>query len=307
MHVLEAAPEASVFKVGMTHPLPIDAIRQFATGAALCVAVEEGDPYLNEALRVAGIPVADRPESFRFGELNVNRVRHLLAGEAEPQTVPPRGKPPQLCEGCPHRTVFTILKELDCIVAGDIGCYTLAALPPLQAMDTQICMGASIGVGLGMRHTLPEASARRVVSVIGDSTFLHSGVTGLIEMVYNPPVNGHVVLVLDNGTTAMTGLQEHPGTGRSLDHSRAGKVVPETLATALGVPNVQVFNPMRDLDRLREEIRRALDSDELSVFVTRQPCILAAAKIRGYEKAIEVTLPSILPGCDCTGEKPVSE
>ena len=287
MHTQESAPGASIFKIGMTHPLPIEAIRRFAAGCSRCVAIEEGDPYLNESLRAAGLPVEDRPESFRFGELNVNRVRHLLAGEAEP-----------LCEGCPHRLVFSVLKELNCIVAGDIGCYTLAALPPLEAMDTQICMGASIGVGLGMRHTLPEAEARRVVSVIGDSTFLHSGITGLVEMAYNTPSTGHVVLVLDNGTTAMTGLQEHAGTGRALDHSRAGKVIPEEIARGIGIPNVQVFNPTRELDRFREELKRALDSAIPSVFVTRQPCILAAVKIRAYEKAIEVTLPELCVDCN---------
>ena len=109
--------------------------------------------------------------------------------------------------------MFEALRKLDCIVSGDIGCYTLGVLPPFEAMDTCVCMGASIGVGLGLRHVLPPEQARRVVSVIGDSTFVHSGITGLVEMVYNPPPTGHVVLILDNGTTAMTGLQEHPGTG----------------------------------------------------------------------------------------------
>ncbi len=171
---------------------------------------------------------------YRFGELNVARVRRILAGDTTPEPVPPRGKPPALCPSCPHRTVFEILRKLDCIVSGDIGCYSLGALPPLEAMDSLVCMGASIGMGLGLRHVLPEDQARRVVSVIGDSTFVHSGITGLVEMVYNPPQTGHVVLILDNGTTAMTGLQEHPGTGRSLDHRPAGKVVFEDLGAVAG-------------------------------------------------------------------------
>jgi len=294
MHALEAAPCASLLKLGLTHPLPMERIREFAAGHKRCVVIEEGDPYLIDAIRAAGITVEDRPESFRFGELNVNRVRRLIAREPEPENSPAGGKPPQLCEGCPHRTVFSILKEMDCIVAGDIGCYTLAALPPLQAMDTQICMGASIGVGLGLRHTLPPAEARRVISVIGDSTFLHSGITGLVEMAYNPPPSGHVVLVLDNGTTAMTGLQEHPGTGRALDHTRAARVVPEEVARGIGIANVQVFNPLREPEHFKTELRRALDSDGLSVFVTRQPCVLAAGKIKSYEKAIAES------ACDCT-------
>ena len=286
MHTLEAAPGASLLKLGLTHPLPMERIREFAASHARCVVVEEGDPYLIDAIRAAGVVVEDRPESFRFGELDVNRVRLLIAGEPEPAKSPARGKPPQLCEGCPHRGVFSILKEMNCIVAGDIGCYTLAALPPFEAMDTQICMGASIGVGRGMRHTLPAAEARRVVSVIGDSTFLHSGITGLVEMAYNPPPGGHVVLVLDNGTTAMTGLQEHPGTGRSLKHARAGRVAPEEVARGIGIANVQVFNPLRDPEHFRKELRGALDSGGLAVFVTRQPCVLAAGKIKSYEKAI---------------------
>lgn len=296
VHALEAAPEASLLKLGMTHPLPMDLIRDFASNYKWRMAIEEGDPYLNDALRAAGIVLEPRPESYRFGELNVNRIRHLLAGGEEPQTVPPRAKPPQLCDGCPHRSTFSALKELGCIVAGDIGCYTLAAMPPLQAMDTQICMGASIGVGLGMRHTLPEDQARRVVSVIGDSTFLHSGVTGLIEMAYNPPSTGHVVVVADNGTTAMTGLQEHPGTGRSLDHARAHKVVPEEIARALGIPNVQVFNPVKDHESFKEAVKCALESGTVSVFVARQSCILAFGKIKAYEQAIAEA------ECGCAGE-----
>jgi indolepyruvate ferredoxin oxidoreductase alpha subunit len=241
---------------------------------------------LNDALRAAGIALEPRPECYRFGELDVNRVRHLLAGGQEHETTPPRGKPPQLCEGCPHRFTFSVLSELDCRVAGDIGCYTLAAMPPLQALDTQICMGASIGVGLGLRHTLPEDKACRVVSVIGDSTFLHSGVTGLIEMAYNPPSTGHVVVVADNGTTAMTGLQEHPGTGRSLGHARAHKVSPEEIARGLGISDVQVFNPVKESGAFKAAVKSALDSRTVSVLIARQSCILAAGKIKSYEKAI---------------------
>ncbi len=216
MHVREAAPEASVLKLGLTYPLPLEKIRRFAAGVERCLVVEEGDPYLVEQLRAAGIAVEGKPEMYRFGELNVARVRRIIAGDTSPEPAAAPGKPPALCQGCPHRTVFGVLKKLDCIVAGDIGCYSLGVLPPWEAMDSLVCMGASIGMGLGLRHALPADEARRVVSVIGDSTFVHSGIPGLVEMVYNPPPGGHVVLILDNGTTAMTGLQEHPGTGRTL-------------------------------------------------------------------------------------------
>ncbi|MCX5684115.1 MAG: thiamine pyrophosphate-dependent enzyme, partial [Planctomycetota bacterium] len=242
-HAREAAPGASFLKLGLTYPLPIEAIRAFAASVKRCVVLEEGDPYLVEAIRAAGIAVEGKAEMFRFGELNVDRVRRILAGDASPEAPPPRGKPPQLCAGCPHRIAFETLSKLGCIVAGDIGCYTLGVLPPLEAMDSCVCMGASISVGLGLRHVLPEAEARRVVSVIGDSTFVHSGITGLVEMIYNPPPTGHVVLILDNGTTAMTGLQEHPGTGRTLDHKPSGKVVFENLGRALGIKNVSVVDP----------------------------------------------------------------
>jgi indolepyruvate ferredoxin oxidoreductase alpha subunit len=187
--------------------------------------IEEGDPYLFEAALAAGIAVEGKPDMFRFGELNVARVRSIVAGDTSPEPKPVAGKPPALCPGCGHRSVFATLKNLDCIVAGDIGCYSLGVLPPFDAMDSVVCMGASIGVGLGLRHALPPEQAKRVVSVIGDSTFVHSGITGLVEMIYNPPPSGHVLLILDNGTTAMTGMQEHAGTGRTLDHAKTGKVV----------------------------------------------------------------------------------
>ena len=286
-HVREAAPEASVLKLGMTYPLPLELMKTFAAGVERCFVIEEGDPYLLEGARVAGIAVEGKPEMFRFGELNVTRVRRILAGDCSPEPQPVPGKPPALCPGCPHRTVFTALKNLDCIVAGDIGCYSLGVLPPFQAMDTLVCMGASIGVGLGLRHALPPEQAKRVVSVIGDSTFVHSGITGLVEMIYNPPPGGHVLLILDNGTTAMTGLQEHPGTGRRLDHSQTGQVVFEDLARTLGVPHVHVMDPTLNPKAFEELVSKALDTPELSVIIARRDCLLAARAIREYEKCNE--------------------
>ncbi len=286
MHVREAAPDAAVLKLGMTYPVPVETVRRFATTVDRMVVVEEGDPYLGEAVRAAGIRTEDRQERARFGELDVQRVREILTGEAAPERPIPPGKPPQLCNGCPHRNVFTALKALDCIVAGDIGCYTLGVLPPFEAMDTCVCMGASLGVGLGLRHALPPHEARRVVSVIGDSTFMHSGIPGLVEMVYNPPATGHVLIVLDNGTTAMTGMQEHPGTGRTLDHQGTGRVVIENLARALGVPDVHVVDPIQDPDGFQTTVRGCLERGRLSVVVARRNCLLAAGKIREYERAL---------------------
>jgi indolepyruvate ferredoxin oxidoreductase alpha subunit len=282
-HVREAAPEASVLKLGMTYPLPVARMRTFAASVERCIVIEEGDPYLVENARTAGIAVEAKPEIFRFGELNTRRVRRILDGDETPEPKKASGKPPALCPGCPHRSVYTALKNLNCIVAGDIGCYSLGVLPPFEAMDTLVCMGGAIGVGLGLRHSLPPEEARRVVSVLGDSTFVHSGITGLVEMIYNPPATGHVLLILDNGTTAMTGLQEHPGTGRTLDHAKTGKVIFEDLARALGVANVHVIDPAQSPAEFERLIQECLARPELSVVVARRNCLLAARSIREYE------------------------
>jgi indolepyruvate ferredoxin oxidoreductase alpha subunit len=270
-------------KLGVTYPLPIERMRAFAASVDLCVVIEEGDPYLIEAARTAGIAVEGKPESFRFGELNTARVRRILENDSSPEPKPVPGKPPALCPGCPHRSVYTALKNLNCLVPGDIGCYSLGVLPPFEAMDTLVCMGAAIGVGLGMRHSLPPEEARRVVSVIGDSTFVHSGITGLVEMVYNPPASGHVLVILDNGTTAMTGMQEHPGTGRTLAHASTGKVVFEDLARSLGIRNVHVIDPTTDPAKFQSLIQDCLLKPELSVVIARRNCLLAASSIREHE------------------------
>ncbi len=279
-HCREAAPDAAVLKLGMTYPLPVRVVSAFAKKNADCLVIEENDPYLVTEIRGAGIDVRGKDQEFRFGELNVRRVKKLIAGDTSPDPEPEQTLPPALCRGCPHRTVFAILKAMNCLVSGDIGCYTLAVLPPLSAMDTMIDMGAGITVGLGMRHVLPENEARRVVSVIGDSTFLHSGITGIVEMVYNPPATGHVVIILDNGTTAMTGLQEHPGTGKTLDHRQTNRVIIEDICKGVGAQNVQVFNLPGAAGKLKDELQKALASNALSVFIARQACLLTAHRDR---------------------------
>jgi indolepyruvate ferredoxin oxidoreductase alpha subunit len=286
LHAREAAPDAAMLKLGMTYPLPMEAIRLFASSVERCVVIEEGDPYLVDAIRAAGIAVEGRPEMYRFGELNVVRVQRILAGDQSPEMALPAGKPPELCPGCPHRSVFQALHNLGCYVSGDIGCYSLAALPPFNAIELLVCMGAGIGMGLGLRHALPEEEARKVVSVIGDSTFVHSGITGLVEMVYNPPPTGHVLIILDNGTTAMTGMQEHPGTGRTLEHQRTGRVVFEDLARALGVKRVGVMDPTLDPAAFERLVADCLVSGELCVVIARRTCLLATGKIKEIEKCL---------------------
>jgi indolepyruvate ferredoxin oxidoreductase alpha subunit len=301
-HLREAAPDASILKLGMSHPVPLQLIRDFAASVDRCVVIEENDPWLAATCRAAGIAVESKDDAvFRFGELNVDRVRRILVRDTSPEPVPPRGKPPELCSGCPHRSSFEVMKELGCIVSGDIGCYTLAALPPLSAMDMMIDMGAAVGMGLGLRHVLPREQAKRVVSVIGDSTFLHGGLPGLVEMAYNPPETGHVLVILDNGTTAMTGQQEHPGTGRTLDGEAAYKVSYEDMARAAGVKNVVTLNPVREKAKFKELLAEALRKDELSVFIARSPCILAAGRIMAWEKEQKARNDKAASACDCSG------
>ncbi|HZL43094.1 MAG TPA: thiamine pyrophosphate-dependent enzyme [Verrucomicrobiae bacterium] len=287
MHAREAAPAASVLKLSVTYPLPMEKIAAFAKTVDRCVVIEEGDPYLFEAIRAAGIEVEGKAEMYRFGELDVPRVRRILKNDLSPEPAKAPGKPPQLCEGCQYRLVFETLRARDCIVAGDIGCYTLGVLPPFEAMDSCVCMGASLGIGLGLRHVLPRSEARRVVSVIGDSTFIHSGISGLVEMVYNPPPDGHVLIILDNSTTAMTGHQEHPGTGRALNHEPANKIVLEDLARAVGVKRVHIIEPRAGSTDFARVLDECLASGELSVIIARRPCLLIVKRLREFER------------CDC--------
>ncbi|MCP4710030.1 MAG: thiamine pyrophosphate-binding protein, partial [Planctomycetes bacterium] len=289
MHATEAAPDASFLKLAMTYPLPFEKIKQFTAGVDRCVVIEEGDPYLAESIRAEGIAVESKPEMYRFGELNVARVQRILNADVSEEIKVPPGKPPQLCKGCPHGYVFEVLNKLGCIVSGDIGCYTLGALPPYEALHVQGCMGASIGVGLGMRHTLPEEKARKVVSVIGDSTFVHSGLTGLAEMHYNPPPTGHVLIIMDNGTTAMTGMQEHPATGRTLDHHSTSKLILEDVIRAMGIERLFILDPVKEKDQLEQTLTESFAGNELTVIITRRPCLLNTKKIKEYETTLKDT------------------
>jgi indolepyruvate ferredoxin oxidoreductase alpha subunit len=261
------------------------AILEFIDSVDDCVIIEEGDPFIQTEVLAAGGKVRPRMERYRHGELDVVRVSRILAGDDSEEPAPPRGKPPQLCAGCPHGASFGMLKKLDCIITGDIGCYTLSVLPPYETMDTCVCMGASIGIGLGMRHVLPEEQARKVVSVIGDGTFMHSGLTGVAEMVYNRPDTGHVIVILDNGTTAMTGLQEHPGTGKKLDHLPAGKTVSlEETCSAMGVDRVVIVDPQREIEAFEKAVVDALASNDLTIVIARRPCILAISRDAKFER-----------------------
>ncbi len=277
LYAMEAYPEASHLKLGLTNPLPESLIREFAASVERVVVIEELDPYLEEQVRAMGIPVEGRDLRPLTGELTPDLVAGMLTRPDNARAVPPAppipipDRPPALCPGCGHRGVFTVLQRLGVIVAGDIGCYTLGALTPLNAMDSCLCMGASVGMTSGLMRTLPEADRKRVVGVIGDSTFVHSGITGLVDMVYNGG-NG-TILVLDNRTTAMTGHQQHPGTGRRLSGQDAPQLDIPGMARAAGVKRVRTAHAYNLLD-LEQAVREEMDADEPSVIVIQNGCVL---------------------------------
>ena len=291
----EAAPDAALYQVQMVHPFPAEALRAHLAGASRIHVVEEGDPVLFEQSRLAGLPVVPNPRIYRFGELSVTRVRRLLDGIDQPEPPPPPGQPPALCPGCPHRSAYQVLADRKAIVTGDIGCYTLGVMPPFSAVDTCVCMGGGITVGLGLRKVLPPEEAKRVVSVIGDSTFVHSGLTGIAEMVYNPPETGHVVVILDNSITAMTGMQENPATGRNLKHAPTYKMVLEDVVKAMGVPNVHVVDHVAHPEQFAALLDEAQEKGGLWVIIVRRPCLIAAPKIRQYDAANAAGTPILPP------------
>jgi len=272
----EIFPEASFLKLGMTYPMPEGLIRRFADQVETLYVVEELEPFLEEQIRAMGIEVVGKEKLPRTGEFapEVVRAGFVSAPESPPEgaqtsDLPPR--PPVLCPGCPHRGIFHVLRKLRLTVTGDIGCYTLSALPPLNAMDTCVCMGAGIGMATGIEKALGPEQDGRTVAVIGDSTFVHSGITGLVDMVYN---RGHgTVIILDNRTTAMTGRQNHPGTGQTLREESTHELDFVSLAKAVGVGDVHVVDP-RDLKETEVAVRAAIAHDGTSLIVARRPCVL---------------------------------
>ncbi len=274
-YVKEAFPQASVLKLGMVHPMPVRMIREFAKQVEMLYVVEELDPVIETHCRVNGIRVDGGKNLFGLlGELSQRKVAQALGKECpEPvlfgEQVPVR--PPVLCPGCPHRGLFYVLSKLKVMVSGDIGCYTLGALPPLGALDTTICMGASISGLHGFNQARGGDSAQKSVAVIGDSTFIHSGITGLIDITYN---RGHsTVLVLDNSITGMTGHQQNPTTGLTLKNQPAPQVSIEKICGAAGVKRVRVVDP-NELAALEAILKEELTAEEPSVIITRRPCAL---------------------------------
>jgi indolepyruvate ferredoxin oxidoreductase alpha subunit len=295
-YVKEAFPDASVLKLTLSWPLPWDLISRFLAGHAEVRIVEEGDPFLEELVRSHFLlPVEGKKHIPLEGELNQCIVRSSLAPETgvEPPFKPVNVlvRPPVLCPGCPHRGAFWTLKKLKGSSTGDIGCYTLGLMPPLDAMDTTICMGASIGVLSGLEKACGREVTGRLVAAIGDSTFVHSGITGLIDMVYNGCTG--TVLILDNGITAMTGGQEHPATGKSLRGEPAQKLDLEAMCLACGAKHVVVVDP-HNLPEMERVLKEEMAREEVSVVIARRPCVMIG---KPSHSAVAELQPETCIGC----------
>ncbi len=272
-YVKEAMPQASVLKLGMVHPLPKKLIEEFASKVKKLYVFEELEPVFEEQIRSWGIEVIGKELFTLQGEYSANMIRTRVLGEtieaAAPAQVPAR--PPILCPGCPHRSVFSVLNRLKIHGAGDIGCYTLGAVAPLNVIDTTICMGASISSLHGMEKAKGKDYIKNWVAVIGDSTFLHTGVNSLMNMVYNQSAG--TVIILDNSTTAMTGHQDHAATGKTLKGETVRAISIYNLCKAMGIEHVYEVNAF-DIDELAEVVKRETARDEVSVIITKSPCVL---------------------------------
>lgn len=275
LYVKEAFPEASVLKLGLVNPLPVKLLSDFAAKVERLIVVEELDGVIEGHMRAHGIRVDGGKDLFGYlGELSQNRIRKAL-GAALPtfkgydETVP--GRPPVMCPGCPHRGLFTVLSKLKLTVLGDIGCYTLGSGAPLNAVDSVLCMGASIGMAHGYTKMLGDEAAQHTVAVIGDSTFMHSGITGVVNLAYNKSIA--TVLVLDNSITGMTGHQQNPTTGLTLQNEPTYPIKIEDVCRAAGIQRVRVVDP-QDMAATEEAIKEEIAADAASVIIVRRPCQL---------------------------------
>jgi indolepyruvate ferredoxin oxidoreductase alpha subunit len=301
----DAFPRASFLKLGMTYPLPKGLLLEFRAKVSKLYVIEELDPFLEENIRLMGITVEGGKNLLSLlGEYDQRTVAQALTAAgvpgADPELLAPipapaddlPGRPPTLCPGCSHRGIFTVLRRLRVFVSGDIGCYTLGALPPYEAMHSCVCMGASISMAHGMTQVAEQTNDFRgkAVAVIGDSTFFHSGVTPLMDIAYN---RGHTLtLILDNRTTGMTGGQENPGTGRTIKGEPAAAVDIPALCRALGIHRVREIDPL-NLAEVQQVLEEELRSDEASVVIAKSPCVLQY-KIKRAAYRVD---PELCTGC----------
>ena len=306
LYVKEAFPNASVFKLGLVNPMPVKRLADFAAKVDRLIVVEELDGVIENHLRANGIRVDGGKDIFGLlGELSQNRIREKM-GAALPafdtygENVP--GRPPVMCPGCPHRGLFTVLSKLKLTVLGDIGCYTLGSGAPLNAVDSVLCMGASIGMAHGYTKILGADAAAKTVAVIGDSTFMHSGLTGIVNLVYNRGIA--TVLVLDNAITGMTGHQQNPTTGLTLQNEPTYPIRIEDFCRSVGVKRVRVVDP-QDRAATEAAIKEEIAEAEPSVIIVRRPCALLKYvkhdpplridpdKCRGCKSCMKIGCPAI--------------
>lgn len=291
-------PNYSYLKLGMVNPLPTNLIKKFASSVKKVYVIEELDPFLEEQIKAMGIDVIGKDVFPYTDEFNPGVIETAIKGtsptsfEELPVSIPVR--PPNLCPGCPHRGMFYVLGKQKAFVAGDIGCYTLSFMKPLEGIDSCVCMGASIGMAHGMSKALKEKGKGKVVGVIGDSTFIHSGITPLLNAVYNR--SDVVIVIADNRTTAMTGMQDHPATGTTLQGQRTKELDFAALGTALGVESVRVINPL-NIENTRAVMKEELSKDGPSLVISQAPCVLLMSK------RVDTITPLTIDPHTCTGCK----
>lgn len=264
---------ASYLKLGCVYPLPVKLIKDFAQTVDELYVLEQLDPYIEEHCKELGLKVHGKDEFTPLGEYSQALIRKVILGEELPvlhTDIDIPGRPPVLCAGCPHRGLYAALKQLDVFVSGDIGCYTLGALPPIQMIDTCVCMGASVSSLHGRNKVRPDG-AKKSVAVIGDSTFIHSGITGLINIAYNR--TNSKVIVLDNSITGMTGHQQNPTTGKRINGDPTTAVDLTALAHAVGIEHVIVVDPY-NIPETKKAIEAELEVDAPSLIISRRPCAL---------------------------------
>ncbi|MBN1636663.1 MAG: 4Fe-4S binding protein, partial [Deltaproteobacteria bacterium] len=258
------------------YPLPDEMIREFAGRVDDLWIVEELDPFIEEQVKALGVKCRGKGRLSMCGELSPDKVKAAISNQehASAAQIELPGRPPSMCPGCPHRGMLYALKRNKCFICGDIGCYTLGFLPPLDAIDTTLCMGAGINHAHGMSKAF-GAGKEKIVAVIGDSTFFHSGITGLLNLAYND--GAAVIVILDNRTTAMTGSQNHPGTGITLEGQATINVDIETLVKALGIQWVARVNPY-DIKATRQKVNEALECEGPAVIISESPCVLLKSR-----------------------------
>ena len=306
-YVKEALPNASVLKLGMVNPLPKKLITEFAEKVDTLYIVEELDPVIEEQVKSWGIKAIGKEIFTVQGEYSANMIRKAILKEEVDVKAPAAapGRPPILCPGCPHRSVYYVLNKLKMHAAGDIGCYTLGAVAPLSVVDTTICMGASISSLHGMEKAKGKDYIKNWVAVIGDSTFLHTGVNSLMNMIYNKSTG--TVMILDNSTTGMTGHQDHAATGKTLLGEPTNAIDIPALCKALGVKHVTTVNAF-DIKTLEKVIKEEVARDEVSVIITKSPCVL----LDKSKKPVYIAHPDkckkcgmcMKPGCPAMTKKP---